>query len=100
MAWDLLTTLAAAGRADDALIDEYLGKDATAAGERRAAGARAAIATLDAKRRAWELLAHPEGEPLANALAYEMAMGFARANDAAFMAPLAQTFFDEVRADV
>ena len=96
-AWDLLTTLAAAGRADDATIDEHYSKDATGAGERRAAGARAAIATLDAKRRAWDLLAHPKGETLANALAYEVALGFARANDAAFMAPLAETFFADVR---
>jgi aminopeptidase N len=96
-AWDLLATLAAGGRAEDATIDEHFRKDATGAGERRAAGARAAIATLDAKRRAWELLAHPTDEPLANALAYEVAQGFARANDAAFMAPLAETFFADVR---
>jgi aminopeptidase N len=97
LAWDLVTALATMGRADDATINEYLVKDATAAGERRAAGARAAIATLDAKRRAWNALAHPDGAPLANALAYECALGFARATDAAFMAPLAEAFFTEVR---
>ena len=96
-AWDLVTTLAACGRADDETIDDYLSKDATAAGERRAAGARAAIATLDAKRRAWDRLARPTAEPLANAIAYEVAMGFARATDAAFMAPLAESFFADVR---
>ena len=39
----------------------------------------------------------PQGEPLANAIAYEVAMGFARATDAEFMAPLAETFFADVR---
>jgi len=97
LAWDLVTALAATGRADDASIDAHLAKDATASGERRAAGARAAIATLDAKRRAWDLLANPDGAPLANALAYETALGFARAADATFMAPLGETFFAEVR---
>ena len=97
LAWDLLTALAQCGRTDDATIAEYLSKDATAAGERRAAGVRAAIGNLEAKRRAWDLLAHPEGEPLANAFAYEVALGFAKATDAAFMAPLGETFFAEVR---
>ncbi|MGC4174223.1 aminopeptidase N [Demequina sp.] len=97
LAWDLVTGLAACGRADDAAISEVLTKDATAAGERRAAGARAAIAALDAKQRAWNLLAHPQTKPLANALAYEAALGFARATDATFMAPLGETFFKEVR---
>jgi aminopeptidase N len=97
LAWDLLTSLAAAGRATDATVNEYLTKDATAAGERRAAGVRAAIGTLEAKERAWDRLAHPAGEPLPNALAYEAALGFARATDAAFMAPLGERFFAEVR---
>lgn len=97
LAWDLVAGLAVAGRADDITIDGYLSKDATASGERRAAGARAAIGNLDAKRRAWDLMAHPKGEPLANALAYETALGFARAGDAGFMAPLGETFFAEVR---
>jgi len=97
LAWDLVTGLAVAGGADDATINEYLSKDATASGERRAAGARAAIATLEAKQRAWELMAHPVGEPLANALAYETALGFARAGDARFMAPLGEAFFADVR---
>jgi len=97
LAWDLVCALAANGRATNATIDEYVTKDATAAGDRRAAGARAAIATLESKRAAWDLLAHPYGDPLPNALAYEVALGFARATDAAFMTPLGQTFFDEVR---
>jgi len=94
LAWDLLSALAAMGRADEAMVAEYLTKDATAAGQRRAAGARAAIATLDAKRAAWRALADPH---LANALAFETALGFARATDAAFMAPLAEEFFSQVR---
>ncbi|MCR6711514.1 MAG: aminopeptidase N [Demequina sp.] len=97
LAWDLLTALAQCGRADDATVSEHLTKDATAAGERRAAGVRAAIGTLEAKQRAWDLLAHPDGAPLANAFAYEVALGFAKATDAAFMAPLGEAFFAEVR---
>jgi aminopeptidase N len=98
LTWDLVTTLAACGRADDTTIDTYLGKDDTAAGQRRAAGARAAIGTLDAKWRAWNAIAHPQGAPMTNALMYEAARGLSRANDPALMAPLVDDYFASLRS--
>ncbi len=88
LTWDLVTALAVCGRADESFIDERLAGDPGAAGERHAARARAAIADLDAKRRAWDLLARPTDGLPANATAYEIAQGLGKARDASLMAPL------------
>ncbi|HEX4432303.1 MAG TPA: aminopeptidase N [Frankiaceae bacterium] len=51
--WHLLIELAAHGRASQDDIAAELSRDATAAGEKRAASARAAIPTAEAKAAAW-----------------------------------------------
>ena len=63
--WHLLTALAAAGQVADAAIDAELGRDATDMGARRAATARAAVPTAEAKQRAWDLLLRDRSLPLA-----------------------------------
>jgi aminopeptidase N len=54
--WALLRRLVSRGSAGEDAIDAELSRDATDAGERQAAGCRAAIPTAAAKREAWETL--------------------------------------------
>lgn len=96
--WDLVTALAACGRADDADIDRYLAADSGEAGQRRSAGARAAIATHEAKQRAWDRLARPAGDLPPNSSAYEIARGLGRAADVTVVAPLFDDMLATMRA--
>ena len=96
--WDLVTGLAACDRVDDADIDRYLAADPGAAGERRAAGARASIANLPAKQRAWDLLARPDGDLPANSTAYEIARGLSRGRDGALMVPMLEDMLATMRS--
>jgi aminopeptidase N len=52
--WTLVTALAAAGRVDEDRIAEELRSDNTISGQERAAAARAARPTLEAKEQAWQ----------------------------------------------
>jgi aminopeptidase N len=54
--WALLRRLVSRGVRGEEAIDAELSRDATDAGERQAAGCRAAIPTLTAKRETWETL--------------------------------------------
>ncbi|HEX3707055.1 MAG TPA: aminopeptidase N, partial [Mycobacteriales bacterium] len=54
--WMLLRRLVSRGVRGEEAIDAELSRDATDAGERQAAGCRAAIPTLTAKRETWETL--------------------------------------------
>jgi aminopeptidase N len=54
--WALLRRLVSRGVRGEDAIDAELSRDATDAGERHAAGCRAAIPTLAAKRETWETL--------------------------------------------
>ncbi len=53
--WTLLGGLARAGRADEARIEEELRRDNTISGRERAAAARTARPTVEAKEEAWEI---------------------------------------------
>ncbi|WP_291380735.1 aminopeptidase N [Demequina sp.] len=97
LAWDLLAGMAACGVAGAAEIEQRLALDPGAIGRRRAAGTRAVIATPEAKRAAWDALAHPADEPAPNAVQYETALGLSRATDPALLAPLAPTLLAELR---
>lgn len=96
LAWDLLTGMVAVGAGGRGSIAARLAQDPGAIGQRRAAGAQAAIGTLEAKQNAWESLVRPVS-PVPNAAQYEIAAGLARAVDPAMMAPLATTILDELR---
>lgn len=95
--WDLVAGMAAAGAATLADIEAQASADLTSAGQRRAAGARAAIATPAAKRAAWDALAHPTDGPANNAVQFELAGGFARAVDPALLAPLIDVVLGDLR---
>lgn len=88
LTWDLVTAMAAAGTITATEVDTFAAADVTSAGERRAAGARAAIATVEAKEEAWTLIARPAQGPATNAVQFEIAAGFARSIDPALLAPV------------
>ncbi len=98
LAWDLLIGLVAGGRAGAPEIDAMLSKDATASGERRAAHARAAIPTVEAKRAAWDALINAsEGEDMPNALQSGTTAGFNHVHDAALLESFIDDYFGMLR---
>ena len=98
LTWDLLAGLAAAGGIDAEEVGHYAAQDLSAAGERRAAGVRASIATEDAKRAAWEALARPADGPASNAVQFELAGGLARAVDPQLLVPLMDDLLGSLRS--
>jgi aminopeptidase N len=94
--WTLLKRLAVTGRAGDAEIDAELERDATDAGQRHAAGCRAAIPDAGHKAAAWALLA--EGEDLSVEAAQEVASGFTQPEHASLLAPYAQRYLEMLPA--
>ena len=76
MRWTLLTALVAAGAAGDSEIDAERAREDTATGRERAARARAARPTPEAKEQAWA--AAVEGNGLPNAVVEATALGFTR----------------------
>jgi aminopeptidase N len=90
--WDLLTGLAAGGRAGDPAIDAELARDDTATGRRAAAGARAALPTLEAKEKVWASVV--DEETLPNAIQAAVVAGFMRVHDRSLLAPFVPRYFD------
>ncbi len=74
LAWQLLISLAAGGRADAAAIDEALADDNTAKGGEFAAQAKASIPSAEAKRAAWDSLIAKDDKP--NTIVRSTALGF------------------------
>ncbi|MFW7414184.1 aminopeptidase N [Demequina sp. SO4-18] len=93
--WDLLAGMAACGEDAEDRVAAALESDPGAIGRRRAAGVRAAAATPEAKREAWESLVRPD-TPVPNAVQYEIAQGLARAADPDLMVPLVPTILAEL----
>ncbi|PWD50149.1 aminopeptidase N [Serinibacter arcticus] len=89
--WELLTALVAGGAAGEAEIAAELTRDATASGERAAAGARAAIATAEAKERVWATVV--DADELPNALQMATVLGFSRTHDRSLTVPFAERYF-------
>ncbi len=77
MRWTLLTALAAAGDADEEAIDAERAREDTATGRERAARARAAVPTAQAKEAAWASAV--DGNDLTNAVVDAIGLGFTRA---------------------
>ncbi|MFV0633095.1 aminopeptidase N [Demequina sp.] len=96
LAWDLLIGLVVGGRIDEIGIELQLAKDATASGQRRAAHARAALPSAEAKRAAWDLLVNAEKD-LPNALQFEATAGFLHVNDVTVLEPYVDEYFTAVR---
>jgi aminopeptidase N len=89
--WELLTSLATGGRADEARIVDQLASDPTATGQRAAAAARAAIPTAEAKAAAWA--ATVEDDELANAIQAATINGFGRVHDRSLLVPFVAPYF-------
>jgi aminopeptidase N len=95
--WTLLCALVALGAAADEEIEAELDRDPTAAGQRRAATARALRPTPEAKAEAWRLAV--EDDDVTNAVNEAIIGGFFHPTQTALTAPYQEPYFAVV-ADV
>ncbi|MEV0252984.1 aminopeptidase N [Streptomyces sp. NPDC050732] len=93
--WAFVARLAATGRLDEAGIAAELERDRTAAGERHAAAARAALPTAEAKAAAWASVV--ESDSLPNALQEAVISGFVQTDQRELLAPYTEKFFATVK---
>ena len=91
--WALLRRLVSRGVRGEGAIDAELSRDATDAGERQAAGCRAAVPTITAKRETWETLT--DGK-LTIAMFRATLAGFADPDQAALVEPYRPEYFAAV----
>ena len=89
--WTLLSALVAVGAAGDDAIDAELDRDPTAAGQRRAATARALRPTAAAKAEAWRLAT--EDDELPNAMNEAVIGGFFHPAQTELTEPYVQPYF-------
>ncbi|MCW2666649.1 MAG: aminopeptidase [Frankiales bacterium] len=92
--WHLLTRLVVLGLAGEDEVATELASDNTAAGQRRAAAARAAMPTLEAKEQAWRLAV--EDDSLPNAVQAAVISGFWQVEQLELLAPYAARYFSVV----
>jgi aminopeptidase N len=90
--WHFLIELAAHGRADSADIDAALERDRTATGEKRAASARAALPTEQAKAAAWAAVA--DSDVLSNHMQLATMRTFWMPEQADLCRPYVERYFD------
>jgi aminopeptidase N len=98
--WALLHRLAATGRAGEKEIAAELERDATSAGERYAAMARAARPTAEAKAEAWaSVVGSGAGAEtgLPNAVQEAVIGGFLQTDQRELLAPYAEKYFEVVK---
>ncbi|APY88306.1 aminopeptidase N [Streptomyces alfalfae] len=93
--WAFVNRLAATGRLDEAGIAAELERDKTAAGERHAASARAALPTPEAKAAAWVSVV--ESDTLPNAIQEAVIGGFVQTDQRELLAPYAEKYFAAVK---
>lgn len=93
--WELLTALVAGGRMGEPEIAAELERDATATGQLAAAGARAALPSVEAKAAAWDAIVVRSDLP--NAAQRAAIGGFSRVHDTALLEPYSQRYFDSLR---
>ncbi|AKU17387.1 aminopeptidase N [Luteipulveratus mongoliensis] len=96
MRWTLLTSLAAAGAADDAAVATVQQQDPTATGAERAARARAAMPTSEAKADAWTQVVERDDTP--NQTLRAIGVGFQTVHDAELLAPYIERYHDSIAA--
>jgi len=94
--WALLERLVTTGRAGDEQIDAELERDATDAGRRHAAAARAAVPDAEHKETAWVLLA--ESDDLGIEGVIEVSRGFNQPEHAELLAPYADRYLETLPA--
>jgi aminopeptidase N len=99
--WALLQRLTATGRAGEKEIAAELARDATSAGERHAATARAAIPTVEAKAEAWASVVgsgvSDTESALPNAVQEAVIGGFLQTDQRDLLAPYSEKYFDAVK---
>ncbi len=88
--WDLLTALAAGGRAGAAEIDAVLAQDRTANGEQAAARARAALPAAADKQAAWDAVM---AGTLPNAIQQATIAGFTHVLDRSVLEEFVEPYF-------
>jgi aminopeptidase N len=93
--WTLLSALVALGAADADEIEAELDRDPTAAGQRRAATARALRPTAEAKAEAWRLAT--EDDELPNAMNEAIIGGFHHPAQAELTRPYVEPYFAVAR---
>ncbi|MFG2787194.1 aminopeptidase N [Streptomyces sp. NPDC048419] len=93
--WALVHRLAAVGRYDETEIAGEYERDRTAAGERHAAGARAARPTAEAKAEVWASVV--ESDKLPNAVQEAVIGGFVQTDQRELLAPYAEKYFEVVK---
>ncbi|MFD3870748.1 aminopeptidase N [Streptomyces sp. NPDC058623] len=93
--WAFLERLVATGVVGEAAIDAELTRDATAAGERHAATARAARPTTEAKAAAWASVV--ESGDLPNAVQEAVIGGFVQTDQRELLAPYTAKYFAAVK---
>ncbi|MWA03815.1 aminopeptidase N [Actinomadura sp. LD22] len=91
--WALLRRLVVTGKAGEDEIDAEHERDRTAAGERHAAGCKAAIPTAEAKAAAWDRII---GGTLPNAVYRATLGGFVEPDQAELLVPYVDKYFAEV----
>ncbi|MBO2462020.1 aminopeptidase N [Actinomadura violacea] len=91
--WALLRRLVVTGKAGEGEIDAEHERDRTAAGERHAAGCKAAIPTAEAKAAAWDRII---GGTLPNAVYRATLGGFVEPDQADLLVPYVDRYFAEV----
>ncbi|OIV37708.1 aminopeptidase N [Mangrovactinospora gilvigrisea] len=89
--WELLERLVATGVLDGDAVDAELARDATAAGERHAAGCLAARPTAEAKEEAWASVV--DGNELPNALQEAVIMGFVQPDQRELLERFTERYF-------
>ncbi|WP_456283331.1 aminopeptidase N [Microbacterium sp. JZ101] len=92
LSWQLLVSLAAGGRADDAAIDAALAADNTAKGAESAAQARAALPTAEGKAAAWASLI--DSDALPNTVVRSAALGFVHPATRDQLEPFVEKYFE------
>ncbi|MGH3313274.1 MAG: aminopeptidase N, partial [Streptomyces sp.] len=99
--WTLLQRLAATGQAGEKEITAELERDATSAGERHAALARAARPTAEAKAEAWaSVVGSGAADPTAglpNAVQEAVISGFLQTDQRELLAPYSEKYFAVVK---
>lgn len=93
--WALLTSLVAAGRADDGAIDAELVRDNTAAGQEKAATCRAARPTAEAKAQAWASVI--DSDALTNYVQDAVIAGFNLPDHRELLKPYVGRYFDALK---
>ncbi|WP_010540435.1 aminopeptidase N [Dietzia alimentaria] len=96
--WTVLTALVAAGAAGIERVDALLAEDDTAGGARRAATARAAAPTVEAKHAAEELLLRTGSDAPTNAIVRATLLGIDLPGHEHLLAGLSKRYLDNVTA--